>query len=401
MNLGNDTSVQRATPAMLLEMWQSPLCQEFYQRDETRRRTFTREDLCPSGRYTIFNTCGPSCHPPAQEVTLIPRLNMAYLTVRKAGSTAIHDVLIKAFGINDTMCAGLPVPHGCGFNQCQTKGTLMRSTRCYRCTTQCLGHSAVQEIMGPQRPFVFTFVRDPVDRFYSTFNFLEYHTTRRMGAHVVDYAEHILHNITSKPCGPRNVHYQSQAMSLSSAMPDGTPWDSPWHGSGEADVPLDFIGRTTHLAEDFLHAIQLAQSRAGATSAPLDPSTLALIETTLKGNPKKPLVFGTKSTKAVSSTDDIETHRTPALDNQVRAVYAQDIACFATLPQGKLRHGPSVMTGSSSGTVRTPADEALKKAKVALIAAQREKAKELLAAADAAEITLTSEIDSVQPLRFT
>ena len=117
-------------------------------------------------------------------------------------------------------------------------------------------------------------------------------------------------------CQPRNEHMESMAMSLS----------TPIGEQGMAMVPVDFIGAVEHLEDDFFDML----NQSGRITK-LDSSQIMRIRTTLR------------STDDLHLTSEparrLKKMRTPALDELVAHVYAQDFICFgyrnATVSQGR------------------------------------------------------------------
>ena len=81
-------------------------------------------------------------------VTLVPKLGVAYVEVRKSGSEGIRSGLEKFFNSTFSTCGGFGAPSP----NCSSMG---------RCTSSCLDQSQANKY------FWFSFVRNPTERFYS------------------------------------------------------------------------------------------------------------------------------------------------------------------------------------------------------------------------------------------
>ena len=156
------------------------------------------------------------------------------------------------------------------------------------CSTLCLSHATLSRYIH------FAFVRDPVARFYSA---LSTATDRVASPHYREpttYAgvARMLEGMRDGKCtlagGKRfNVHLESQSLSLSSAAlwrpPAIANLNNYSHHLAQSGprymVPLDFIGRIEHLADDFLELVDLIEKVNGVP--PLTPERRRALEAKL------------------------------------------------------------------------------------------------------------------------
>ena len=107
--------------------------------------------------------------------------------------------------------------------------------------------------------------------------------------------------------GKIEEHLQSQALGLSTPISTG------------ARIPIDFIGRSEHLVEDFeLVLDQAAQFTGRELDAQLHARLLGRL-----------LAVG-NAMGQTSVADDIKRVRDEQLDALVRQTYSQDMACFSS-----------------------------------------------------------------------
>jgi hypothetical protein len=136
------------------------------------------EDVCAGAR---ANASTPE-HA-YNEIVVVPQLALVYVVVRKSACTTIRLALLKFFNATMYKCEGLNATSACK--------TMVDN----RCSTSCL----TPEIIREKKYFVFSFVRDPVERFYSSL-----YEAARMN-HVLAYtrqaAKDILASMSSRECG--------------------------------------------------------------------------------------------------------------------------------------------------------------------------------------------------------
>ena len=130
-----------------VQQWYSTACKCFYKCEQENSSLQRRvaEDLFPGGRKGGYRH-GRDKHT-ANEIVLIHEYKLAYLVVRKAGCTTVRKLLKHLFGY--TMR-----------NSCM-KHDRQISDALGRCGTDVLSSEIVQSY------FFFTFVRDPIEPFYS------------------------------------------------------------------------------------------------------------------------------------------------------------------------------------------------------------------------------------------
>lgn len=137
-----------------------------------------------------------------------------------------------------------------------------------RCSSLCLTETEVSSY------FFFAFIRDPVERFYSCLK-----ESVRMGHHLTPEAigerdaDAVLDAVHSGACGVDH-HLESQALALSTPIAFSC-------GGRQLAVPVDFVGRVDHLADDFLDMLARA---ADFTGRSLDPPELEHIARSLRTN---------------------------------------------------------------------------------------------------------------------
>ena len=133
----------------------------------------------------------------AQEVYVSDEYKVIYTVVRKAGSSTITTGLDRILGATQDRC-------DCSRCQCFMN----------RCTSVCLNATQISE------SFKFTVVRDPVDRFYSSFMFASHQCTLDTCKCTFDGFNETLTQVLQNIAHPRtamDIHFESVAMSI------GTP----------------------------------------------------------------------------------------------------------------------------------------------------------------------------------
>lgn len=283
----------------MLERWYSPQCMQHFNKDvamtadgawpRTLPRRTTREDLCRGGRAA---SVVPQHQ--AQDIVIVKELRMVYVENRKAASSSIRHLLSKYFHSNwKWSCRG--ASEACRIID-------------MRCSSECLSADELKDY------FFFSFVRDPMDRFYSALKegLVMWNAHHLAGEGKV--------NMTSEECmGPLEAmlntscgvdhHLESQAMSLSTHL--------PLMGDGrDFELHYDYIGRTEKLADDMAIVLEEAQNKAGQR---------------LTGSRVRDLVAELRETHENTGNALLKTVlavRNEAMDATVRAVYSQDLACF-------------------------------------------------------------------------
>lgn len=282
----------------LTQQWRSPACQRFYadrlpevvvERFERASdaqiplRTMTLEDLHLHGR-------GAAMHPAhlANEVVVSHEYKFVYVEVRKAASSTIRAILSKHFNVDfmDTNCAGNATGKAC-----RVLGG--------RCSTLCLTENIVNNYL------IFSFVRDPVERFYSSFKqALVMH--RRKSASRPEMARVLCIMVLDATVWDH--HLETQAFSLSSGIDLSTNTSIDPKGM----LPFAFIGSASHLKRDFQAILQLIER----TSMMVIPQKRAILAE-----------LSVRKNAGGGIKDRILEHRDTLMDDFVRLVYAQDVAC--------------------------------------------------------------------------
>jgi hypothetical protein len=250
-------------------------------------------------------------------VVPIPALRLVYIENRRAASESIRSALRRFFNATWDYCRR---PH-CGPRSCLSFG---------RCTSECL-----PTIDPEERWFTFTFVRNPVSRFYSGVGaYMERHPASTFHRHsnlTAPMAYLLRNGGTAMDRCPANAqqassarlmsdpHTWSQAVSLSGFL------SKPLHESHSAHLrQIDFIGRVERLADSFDAMLRLANTSNTAaygrmTFMPQDLDRL------------RGLLGGTRlhaSNTILKWASKIERSRTADLDAAVARSFAQDMVCF-------------------------------------------------------------------------
>ena len=201
--------------------------------------------------------------------------------------------------------------HNCGVALNDT--CRVTSARRLRCGSKCLSTQTIKE------SFIFTFVRDPVERFYSGLHtavtrtaedpaqlfYSGLHTASTHQRLTREDVEGFLHRVQRRE-GKIEEHLQSQALSLSAPISTG------------ARIPLDFIGRSEHLVEDFeLLLDQAARFTRRKLGASQRAQLLGLLLVVQNARDRTPVA------------NDIQRIRDEKLDTLVTQTYSQDMACFS------------------------------------------------------------------------
>lgn len=285
----------------MLQRWYSPECVQHFDKTvplrvngtwpRTNPRRTTREDFCQGGR-------AASVRPrhKAQDIVIVKELRMVYVENRKAASSSIRHLLSKYFHSNwKWSCKGMP-------EACRVIDR--------RCSSECLDADQLQDY------FFFSFVRDPMERFYSALKeslvMWNEHHLEGEGRESLSSEEcnATLNAMLNTSCGVDH-HLESQAMSLSTHL--------PLEGDGkEFEIHYDYLGRTEQLADDMAIVLELAQHKAGHR---------------LEGNKTQDLVGELRETHDNTGNallQTVLTVRDEAMDAKVREVYSQDLACFAS-----------------------------------------------------------------------
>jgi hypothetical protein len=288
----------------------------------------------------------------ATEITVLPQYRLIFIANKKAGSSVISSLLRRFF--SDFPNASRR--EGCDGALADDRSHWCTAYKYHACTTLCLSPEALR------RHVIFSFVRNPVERFYSA---LASAAAMRSSPEPTSYAgvEEMLRAIRAGRCnlphgkGVRfNAHLETQTLGLSSAVlwrPQG-----PDRGvrNGELRlrprgarfmVPLDYIGRIEHLREDFLELIEVAAEVTGREL--LTPSARAELEEVLRALEAKGVAHAIKENRRTEEGLALESRiRNASLDAHVRNMYAQDIECFGEPSAPARRFSPSLETREPS-----------------------------------------------------
>eukprot|EP00286_Rhodomonas_abbreviata_P023807 CAMPEP_0181296076 /NCGR_PEP_ID=MMETSP1101-20121128/4498_1 /TAXON_ID=46948 /ORGANISM="Rhodomonas abbreviata, Strain Caron Lab Isolate" /LENGTH=763 /DNA_ID=CAMNT_0023400891 /DNA_START=113 /DNA_END=2404 /DNA_ORIENTATION=+ len=304
---------------VMLERWNSPTCQSFLTNQsscrarwqETSRpqilrntgmrvlkpQTCSFEDLSRGGRDSEGTVKGhhPNLPNPmldnrrvmTNEVAVSHEYKFVHVNVRKAGSSSSHRMISKLFKVEifrDSSCPGHPT------------SLLNHGDRC--------SSLIVNKKMWADY-FVFTFVRDPVDRFYSSaFQAHKNKIANADCATVQDFLKNLLQEMNRTHVVP-NEHYESQAMSLSTpVLIDGV--------LGMLDY--DWVGDIKSFSQSLPELVSRIEDNARRHL----PSEL------------KERVFRDENIPARKSGIEIRRCRTAVIDSMIREVYSHDNACFGT-----------------------------------------------------------------------
>ena len=246
----------------------------------------------------------------AQEVVLVPSLLLAYVEVRKCASETITKALKQMGNASFHTCGHRSVPRNCAYRPQDRHGGL-------RCSTLCLTEEELQSY------FFFSFVRHPLERFYSaTSHILSVEFAQQgLNASALISRAHIQGKIPGR-CA-FNEHFESMSMSLSSPIATRGSSDSselaPWQRPSGHRVRLDFIGSVENMETDFNMVLDIAASRKGLRLTQQDKDMLLAARTAAKSHEDH-------GSSHVSSF--VGRLRDEVLDGLVENAYAQDIECF-------------------------------------------------------------------------
>lgn len=248
----------------------------------------TREDNCKGGVRDVIP------RHVAQDILIIPELKLVYLEVRKAGSSSIRAFFSKRYNTSFDHC-----PPSFHDSRCNGPFETLNS----RCSSLCLNDTIIQDY------FIFSVVRDPMARFYSSLK--ESLHQKRIKIESRGDLEYLLKvQMTNLTC-KYDHHLESQLMSIS----------TPFRGkSGHRQVPLDFLGDTDDLAEDLVTILILAKQKA---SLPIDLHEMDVYFKEL--SVLKSRTASLKDNKLLNYVDGL---RDVEMDALVEKAYGQDFVCL-------------------------------------------------------------------------
>ena len=301
--------------ADIAERWRAAECQLFFDREPAcaqlhaafdrceqdanasrparfRRQTCTREDLGAGGRGSAVDWGSGGLA--ATEIVVSAEFKFVYVVNRKAASSTVTNILKHVFGATAaTSCRD-------GSEHIRKHGD--------RCVTTTVTEKMLDEY------YFFTFVRDPVARFYSGI-VQAFDGAMQFGAeHCREEMLDILDYIRETSRVP-DVHLESQAHALS----------SPVYVRGLAGaIDFDFIGSADGVAEAFLVLFDKIEAHAGKKL------TRRHRQLAFRLSLEKHNAAGSKSPEAarlVEMVTECRSRHRSSIDPEVRAVYQQDLVC--------------------------------------------------------------------------
>ena len=323
------------SPAELVRSMHAAECRSFYARVDNYA-------VATASLQAAVDAPGPSraawrwmatrevrgCHPPqvseskatsASLVVLVPELRIAYIENRKAASTVIRQLLRVAFNASYFSCGDNPVPPRCSFTE----------PLGMRCTSKCLSIADVAEY------FFFSFVRHPVERFFSALTtYMQVHKKTPHSSHLMggimrsedSVARDLLARLSS--CFG-DMHTASQTFQLNAAISN--------NGTQRAVLPVDFLGSVDRFHEHFMLLLRAANGSNTYARGRLTAAHLARAETALAGGYSRHS-SNTSGNKYGAFYNRLHALRNETVDHAVANAYAQDMLCLGAtrLRRGKL-----------------------------------------------------------------
>ena len=271
-------------PQTTLDIWNSPQCQSFYRkgywddRQTPNNKLLVAEDLFYSGRGFAMG----AFHHEANEVFISKEHKLVYVEVRKAASSTIRQILRDYFSGSWTctiVVNGIPSP----VPAC----TVFDG----RCSTLCLTEEELSDY------FFFSFVRNPLDRFYSGYQQACQSQDHTMSQ---EHMFRVLRNMTANNYY-WDPHLETMAYSLSSPVQVGGVYRS---------APVHFIGKVENLKNDFLQLLTILKNRRLEGAFPDVEEQLNLMHNHNEAT-KEARLLGNATSDAL-----------------IQQAYAQDFACF-------------------------------------------------------------------------
>lgn len=257
-------------------------------------------------------------------VLLVPHLRIAYVEVRKAASETIRGSLSHFFNTTTRTC-------GDGFKDASRCGLIL-----YRrpyCTHQCVTPEMARSY------FWFSFVRDPVERYYSQLaqvfgKFDTRQVTYRLLSEMLRQRESASSRGTE--CHPlsENYHLVSQTVQLKLRLRPpptaGPPPSAP--PPPAAMLPLHFLGRVERFNDDvatMMHrALKFHKAAANdEASTHLQNAIARLPEMIGWMNADENLIH--HGNRTIQMKQHVLRLRNATLDALVAAAFKSDMACFA------------------------------------------------------------------------
>jgi len=253
----------------------------------------TLEDTCNGGRnHSTFPYHG------SQEASIIMELNAVYIENRKCASTTIRNLFGTVFDLhhhwNERISHKFPYDMG-PFPECNIFNN--------RTTSLCYSKRQINDL------FFFSFVRDPIDRFYSGVD--QASKDYKIEEFRCSDIHHHLNILTAPPKCNHNNHLESQAYSLSTPI---SAKASPADGK-KYMIPLDFIGRVENLREDLIRMLKIIEKRNGKN---ITDAQWQIIEERLNHH----------ENSASERKFTFKTCMTEEINERIKEIYAQDRVCF-------------------------------------------------------------------------
>ena len=282
--------------------WESTACRHHHSKNISELRSsapfHVREEAC--GAWTNS--------PP---IVVVPQLGLIYVENRRAASQTIREALQRFFHATTYSCWNLS---GCRKRRqaCSWGG---------RCTSACLSDAEAAPF------FAFSFIRDPVEKFYSGLEvFMERNRRSQFNrGNSTDLRQRLLPVLQPNEMSPdgnwcrwlRDPHLWSSTFQLSARTA------APENGSS-ALLEYGYIGNVRTLSASFLEMLITAnssQTSANGRLAGISQERLARVQDFLSQTHRH---NDTELLKA-----KIQAARDQQLDRAVAASYAQDMACFS------------------------------------------------------------------------
>ena len=173
---------------------------------------------------------------PHQEVMVSHKYKFIYVNIRKSASSTLRIYLRKQFQVGWDWCIK-------EIREMKAKGkeVQMEEPNNKRCTTRYLSEDMVKSY------FIFTFVRDPIDRVLS--GYAEWTAQRKITGNISHFQQAMEQSLSSGLIP--NEHLESQIKSLNTEWRDGVR------------LPLDYIGRVERFYQDWKSILRLIQFHSG------------------------------------------------------------------------------------------------------------------------------------------
>jgi len=290
---------KKKTKRNLTLKWSDPECYNHYEQigkeilpGRIQVQTKCLEDFCPGGRgkATTINHG-------VQEALIIDGLQAIYVENRKSSSSTIRKIFQNTFGMHWTLPKNKWSDHDCG-------------VFFHRESSRCLTKSQLDNF------FIFTFVRDPVSRFYSSVAQAHEHQNRYK---YKNFTCSEIDDWIGRMSGPNlkcdfDQHLETQTFGLSTLIHQNAAI-----GSLQPDksymIPMDFIGKVENFREDFMTLLELIEGRNGK-------------KISIDKRRKIEKMLGRKVNTHDGLKEAVYQCRNEQYDQKVRNIYEQDMVCF-------------------------------------------------------------------------